>query len=131
MQSAAPPQAASITWWTSISISIFSFIPRMAPRRASTSTTASWKIFRAPDVELKLPVWMKFRQVWPIQGGQLSEESAGDLAFLTQHIHARLLELQSIQMWRKDPDHYISDLSYGVFLMMKRNFAPPRSGCSR
>ena len=27
-------------------------------------------------------------------------------------------------MWRKDPDVYISDLSYGVFLIMRRNFAP-------
>ena len=28
-------------------------------------------------------------------------------------------------MWRKDPDVYISDLSYGVFMIMRRNFAPP------
>ena len=27
-------------------------------------------------------------------------------------------------MWRKDPDVYISDLSYGVFLIMRRDFAP-------
>ena len=55
---------------------------------------------------------------------QLSQESAGDLEVLTSAIQARLLELQNIQMWRKDPDVYISDLSYGVFLIMRRNFAP-------
>ena len=27
-------------------------------------------------------------------------------------------------MWRKDPDVYISDVSYSVFLIMRRNFAP-------
>ncbi len=42
---------------------------------------------------------------------ELSQESAGDLEVLTSSIQARLLELQSIQMWRKDPDVYVSDLS--------------------
>ena len=27
-------------------------------------------------------------------------------------------------MWKKDPDVYVSDLSYGIFLLMRRNFAP-------
>src|SRR5437868_1146574 len=39
-------------------------------------------------------------------------------------IKARLLELENIQMWRKDPDQYTSSASYSVFLIMKRNFAP-------
>jgi uncharacterized protein (DUF885 family) len=59
-----------------------------------------------------------------IQSAQLSQESDGDLQVLTSSIQARLLELQSIQMWRKDPDEYISDLSYSVFMIMRRNFAP-------
>ena len=60
-----------------------------------------------------------------MQRSQLPEESAGDLEVLTSSIQARLLELQSIQMWRKDPDVYVSELSYGVFLIMRRDFAPP------
>src|SRR5882724_799014 len=60
-----------------------------------------------------------------IQSAQPSQESAGDLEVLTSSIRARLLDLQSIQMWRKDPDVYVSDLSYGVFMIMRRNFAPP------
>jgi len=59
-----------------------------------------------------------------IQGSQLSQESAGDLEVLSSSIQARLLELQSIQMWRKDPDVYVSNLSYSVFMIMRRNFAP-------
>src|SRR5450755_601646 len=59
-----------------------------------------------------------------IQSSQLSLESEGDLDVLISSIQARLLELQSIQMWRKDPDVYISNLSYSVFLIMRRNFAP-------
>jgi len=44
---------------------------------------------------------------------------------VTSAIDSRLLELQTIQMWRKDPDVYTSGVSYGVFLIMRRNFAPP------
>jgi uncharacterized protein (DUF885 family) len=65
------------------------------------------------------------KQFSSIPGSQLSQESAGDLAVLISSMQARLLELQDIQMWRKDPDVYISDPSYGVFMIMRRNFAPP------
>src|SRR5581483_6309804 len=47
-----------------------------------------------------------------------------DRELVRSAIKARLLELESIQMWRKDPDLYTSSVSYSVFLVMKRNFAP-------
>jgi uncharacterized protein (DUF885 family) len=56
---------------------------------------------------------------------ELSQESAGDMEVLASSIQGRLLELQSIQMWRKDPDVYVSDLSESVFTIMRRTFAPP------
>ena len=55
---------------------------------------------------------------------ELSQESAGDMEVLASSIQGRLLELQSIQMWRKDPDVYVSDLSESVFTIMRRTFAP-------
>ena len=64
------------------------------------------------------------KQFGSIATDDLSQESAGDLEVLTSTIQGRLLELQSIQMWRKDPDVYISNLSYAVFLIMRRDFAP-------
>jgi uncharacterized protein (DUF885 family) len=54
---------------------------------------------------------------------QLSAESAADVEILRNSILARLLELQDIQMWRKDPNTYTSAISYSVFLIMQRNFA--------
>ena len=69
---------------------------------------------------------LKFqKQFDSILSSQLSQESAGDLEVLTSSIQGRLLELQNIKTWRTDPDVYISDLSYGIFLIMRRNFAPP------
>jgi uncharacterized protein (DUF885 family) len=69
---------------------------------------------------------LKFqKQFDSIQGDQLPQESGGDLQVLNSAIRARLLELQNIQRWRKDPDIYISELSQGVFGIIRRNFAPP------
>jgi len=54
----------------------------------------------------------------------LSETSVGDLEFWISRIQASLLELETVQMWRKDPDTYINSTTYGIFMLMKRNFAP-------
>jgi uncharacterized protein (DUF885 family) len=64
----------------------------------------------------------KFEQV---PKTQLPEFAAGDLEFLCSQIRADLLELQQIQMWKKDPDNYTSGVSNGVFVLMSRTFAPP------
>jgi len=54
----------------------------------------------------------------------LSADALVDRDLVTAAIKAQLLELENIQMWRKDPDQYTSNASYSVFLIMKRNFAP-------
>lgn len=56
---------------------------------------------------------------------KLPAESAGDLAFLQSTIKGRLLELQVIQMWRKDPSTYVNNATESIFVIIKRNFAPP------
>jgi uncharacterized protein (DUF885 family) len=55
---------------------------------------------------------------------KLAEDDAADLQILQDTIRARFLELQDIQMWRKDADQYTTGATYAVFLIMKRNFAP-------
>jgi uncharacterized protein (DUF885 family) len=82
--------------------------------------------FSRSNVDAEIAGLLKFqKQFASIESNPLSEESAGDLAILTSSIQARLLELQSIQMWRKDPDVYLSTLSSSVFVIMRRTFAPP------
>jgi uncharacterized protein (DUF885 family) len=56
---------------------------------------------------------------------ELPEEAGGDFAFLDSTIKAQLLELQNIQTWKKDPDFYPASASQSIFLIIKRNFAPP------
>lgn len=50
--------------------------------------------------------------------------TADDLRFVESQIRARLLELETIRMWQKDPDLYASSQAYSIFVVMKRDFAP-------
>ena len=61
-------------------------------------------------------------QAFPRTG--LSESSSADLDFLTARIQAQLLDLETIQTWRRDPDTYTSAATNSVFLLMSRKFAP-------
>jgi uncharacterized protein (DUF885 family) len=61
--------------------------------------------------------------------GLLSEHPpqaiAHDLMFLQSQARSRLLDLETIRMWQKDPDPYASSPAYSIFVVMKRDFAPP------
>lgn len=56
---------------------------------------------------------------------QLPPSDADDLEWLQDSIKARLLELETIRMWTKDPDQYPSGVGESIFLLIKRDFAPP------
>src|ERR1700690_3139355 len=56
---------------------------------------------------------------------ELPPAPAADLELIANAISARLLELENIQMWRKDPSLNLGEMNYSIFLLMKRNFAPP------
>ena len=60
-----------------------------------------------------------------LRRSSLPPDTAADLAWMISAIRSQLLELESIQMWRKDPDGYTSGVTNSIFLLMKRNFAPP------
>jgi uncharacterized protein (DUF885 family) len=56
---------------------------------------------------------------------KLAPMSAGDLELLKSTIKSRLLELGMIRMWKKDPDLCTSGVTRSIYLIIKRNFAPP------
>ena len=56
---------------------------------------------------------------------QLDLVSQGDLELLLANIRGRLLRLDTIRLWEKDPDQYSSGISNGAFVLMERNFASP------
>ncbi|MGC2109755.1 MAG: DUF885 domain-containing protein, partial [Candidatus Korobacteraceae bacterium] len=55
----------------------------------------------------------------------LSEDQRADLTMVSNAIDARLLELEEIRSWQRNPDTYSSSPTYSIFILMSRNFAPP------
>ena len=55
----------------------------------------------------------------------LPAEQQADREMLLHEIDGRLLELEEIRGWEKNPDRYPGRITYSVFLIMNRTFAPP------
>jgi len=55
----------------------------------------------------------------------LSLEQQADRLLVLSEIDSRLLSLEQIRDWQKDPDRYSSGISDSVFTIMSRNFATP------
>src|SRR2546430_4598802 len=47
-----------------------------------------------------------------------------DREIMIATIHSALLEEDRVQMWRKNPDNYSSDVTSSIFSLIKRDFAP-------
>jgi len=60
-----------------------------------------------------------------VDRSKLPRDRAADLDWIMNSLRAELLELQDVQMWRKDPDSYTSGVTNSIFLIMKRNYASP------
>jgi uncharacterized protein (DUF885 family) len=54
----------------------------------------------------------------------LSAEQQADHELLLQTIDARLLELEEIRGWEKNPDQYSSGITYSTFTIISHRFAP-------
>ncbi len=55
----------------------------------------------------------------------LSPEQKADREMLLNDIDGRLLELEEIRPWQKNPDQYSSGITGSVFVIMVRDYAPP------
>ena len=56
---------------------------------------------------------------------RLTEEQRTDWKLLSNAINSRLLELQEIRMWQKNPNIYSTSATASIFGLMSRKFAPP------
>src|SRR6266550_1937113 len=60
-----------------------------------------------------------------IDGSKLPPYTQADREWIISSIHGGLLELEDIQMWKKDPDGYTGGVTNSIFVIMKRNYAAP------
>jgi len=59
------------------------------------------------------------------QGEFLNQEQRIDLKLISNAINSRILELQEIRMWQKNPNLYSARATSSIFELMSRDFAPP------
>jgi uncharacterized protein (DUF885 family) len=64
----------------------------------------------------------QFERVDPTR---LSPETAVDRDLVLNDINARLLAIENIRQWEKNPDVYSSGITGSIFVIMARTFAPP------
>jgi uncharacterized protein (DUF885 family) len=62
---------------------------------------------------------------WDTVNRTLGADASGDIQLIFNAIDGRLLELENIRNWQRNPDSYSSGPTYSIFILMSRNFAPP------
>ncbi|MFZ0959649.1 MAG: DUF885 domain-containing protein [Terriglobia bacterium] len=106
--------------------SYFQFHPKEATAAGFHQYDAKLEDYSRTSREAEIVELQKFASEFArIDRAKLSADSAGDLAFLQSTIKGRLLELQVVQMWRKDPNLYVGGATESIFVIIKRSFAPP------
>ncbi len=104
----------------------FSFHPTEATAAGFHQYDAKLEDYSSVAVEREVGGLNDFlKKFEDVDTGKLSADVAADREWIISSIHSNLLELQDIQMWRKDPDHYSGGVTNSIFSLMKRNFAPP------
>jgi len=64
------------------------------------------------------------KKVEAIDPSALDASVAGDRQILLNSIRSQLLTLEVIRPWEKNPDSYSSGITYSVFVIMERPYAP-------
>ena len=64
------------------------------------------------------------RQVGGTDSAKLSPEQSTDRQLVLGDIRSRLLTLEEIRPWEKNPDYYSSGITQSIFTIMERKFAP-------
>jgi uncharacterized protein (DUF885 family) len=64
------------------------------------------------------------QQVDRTDPAKLSLQQSTDRQLVLGDIRSRLLTLEEIRPWEKNPDYYSSALTYSIFTIMERKFAP-------
>jgi uncharacterized protein (DUF885 family) len=115
------------------SVLVDQFFDFYFPRHPSAATAAGFHQFdtkledytAAGNEELARGLKDYLAKFEGVDRAKLPPDGAADLDWAISSIRSELLELEDIQPWRKDPDTYSGGVTNSIFLIMKRNFAPP------
>jgi len=77
------------------------------------------------SIDQQIASLKKFREEVTAIKPQISADQTTDYELLLGDINSRLLTLENIRPWEKNPDQYSSGITNSVFVIMARTFAPP------
>jgi uncharacterized protein (DUF885 family) len=80
--------------------------------------------FSRGAVDQQIAQLKKFRDEFSRVSGPMSPDQAVDYHLVVNDINARLLTLENIRPWEKNPDTYSSGITNAIFVIMARNYAP-------
>jgi uncharacterized protein (DUF885 family) len=104
----------------------FRFNPSAGTSAGFHQYDAQLEDFSAATIQQQRATLHQYEQeVSQFPAGQLTPEQSADRDLVLGTIRSWLLDLESIRIWEKNPDHYTSTATNAVFVIMARTFAPP------
>lgn len=102
------------------------------PHQPTTGTTAGYhqydtklEDFSRASIDAEVAALNDFeKRISTIPAASLDQTTRGDRQMVLNHIHSRLLTLQTIRPWAKNADSYSSTCANAAFTLMERKFAP-------
>jgi uncharacterized protein (DUF885 family) len=75
-------------------------------------------------IEREIATLKKFRDEFARVNAPAPQDQATDYHLVVNDINSRLLTLETIRPWEKNPDVYSSSITSSIFTIMSRNYAP-------
>ena len=104
----------------------FKFNPSQGTASGFHQYDSQLEDYSRASLDQQITTLKDFQKVFAkIDPQQLSVPTRVDHALVLNDINARLLSLENIRMWEKNPDLYSSGITNSIFVIMARTFAPP------
>jgi uncharacterized protein (DUF885 family) len=126
----AKPPARSDSWNTLvdefIDQAVFAASPSLATQAGVHEFDTKLEDYSGSAIANQVALLQKFeKRTLAIDSKSLLPMESADRELLLNNIRARLLELQVIRTFAKNPDTYPSGAAGSIFVIMSRKFAPP------
>ena len=104
----------------------FHFAPTMGTSAGLHQYDNQLEDYSAASIEKETAALHEYeKKVEAIDPSALDASVAGDREILLNNIRSQLLTLEVIRPWEKNPDNYSSGITYSIFVLMERPYAPP------
>ncbi len=103
----------------------FAFNPTMGTSAGYHQYDARLEDYSRANIDAEIAALHKFETKFEgLSSGQLDPSTHADYEMVLNDIRSKLLTLEVIRPWEKNPDNYSSGITASAFTLMERKFAP-------